>query len=491
MTTEKDVLIIGSGVGGLSTAIILLKLGYNVTIIEKNREPGGMMRSYKRFGIDCPVGVHYIGAMDKEEPLRRIFDYLGVTEKLPLEKMGTDGPIDRYFFKDFTFDLPHGIDAFEANLRSKFPSENAQITEIMNGMRKVAAFMRSFIFPFGNTENFSIFSSFELFNSMGEYLTQLNCSRGLRSVLEVPCLWIGIPLNECPIFFHHNALLSYLFSSWRLNCTGTEMAEVFASRVRELGGKIILGKDADKIITENHTIKGVRLQSGEELNADIVIAAIHPKSMLKILQEGSAKPAYIKRISQIIDTGGVFSTHVGLDAKTHKDLPYNIFKLKTSDDGTITEVAFFQLRPTDNPDINLLTIITASNYSEWKQWEGTSTGNRGNEYINKKQKKAEALLEIATEFFGPLKIVKFLDSYSPLTIRDWSNSPDGSTYGVKRSKDQLLKTASLNRTSVKGLHLAGQSVSAPGILGTTLGSLVTVRDIVGNEILKNDFFEHK
>ena len=133
---EKDVLIIGSGIGGLSSGIILIKLGYKVTIVEKNREPGGMMRSYKRFGIDCPVGIHYLGALDKDQPLRRIFDYLGVTTKLPIEQMGINGPIDKYIFDDFSFDLPSGLDAYEESLRENFPQDNLQITEIMTGLKK-------------------------------------------------------------------------------------------------------------------------------------------------------------------------------------------------------------------------------------------------------------------------------------------------------------------------------------------------------------------
>ncbi len=74
-----DVIVIGSGIGGLTAAIILLKLGYQVTVIEKNLLPGGLMRSYLREGITCPVGVHYVGSLDGGQPLRRMFDYLGVT----------------------------------------------------------------------------------------------------------------------------------------------------------------------------------------------------------------------------------------------------------------------------------------------------------------------------------------------------------------------------------------------------------------------------
>ncbi|MBU4237562.1 MAG: NAD(P)/FAD-dependent oxidoreductase, partial [Proteobacteria bacterium] len=74
----RDVLIIGSGVGGLSTAIILAKLGFEVTVLEKNGQAGGVMRSYTRDGIECPVGVHYLGSLDQGQILRKFFDYLGV-----------------------------------------------------------------------------------------------------------------------------------------------------------------------------------------------------------------------------------------------------------------------------------------------------------------------------------------------------------------------------------------------------------------------------
>ena len=60
LITDKKILIIGSGIGGLSTAIILAKLGFEVTVLEKNPQPGGLMRSYPRNGIECEVGVHYL-----------------------------------------------------------------------------------------------------------------------------------------------------------------------------------------------------------------------------------------------------------------------------------------------------------------------------------------------------------------------------------------------------------------------------------------------
>ncbi len=70
---REKVLIIGAGVGGLSTAIILAGLGYDVTVLEKNRQPGGLLRSYTREGIQCGVGVHYLGSLGEGQGLTEVF----------------------------------------------------------------------------------------------------------------------------------------------------------------------------------------------------------------------------------------------------------------------------------------------------------------------------------------------------------------------------------------------------------------------------------
>ena len=74
----KNIVIIGSGIGGLSAGIFLSLLNFKVTVVEKNPLPGGLMRSYRRSGIDCPVGVHYVGALGEKEPLGKMFHILGI-----------------------------------------------------------------------------------------------------------------------------------------------------------------------------------------------------------------------------------------------------------------------------------------------------------------------------------------------------------------------------------------------------------------------------
>jgi all-trans-retinol 13,14-reductase len=486
---SKKVLIIGSGIGGLSAGIILVKLGFQVTIIEKNRQPGGMMRSYKRNGIECNVGVHYLGSLDKGQMLDRLFDFLGVTGQIPIKRMGTGGVIDRYYmdsdlFPTGMFDMPEGLDAYEQNLYQAFPRERKQITAIVKNLHSATRKINSLEFLFSGQNDFEIL---EHANPMGELMTQWNCSPGLRAVLGVPAAWIGVPLSACPSFYHNMVLASYLLSSWRLKCSGSQMADVFADRLKSLGGRIITDDAVAKILVTDRIATGVRLRSGQELKAPLIIGALHPKIILGMLPENAVKPSYRKRIARLEDTHGICGVHVAVNADEHPELDHNLFKIHTHPDGNIADMIFYQMRKSEKKEKNLLSILFDVPAEPWEKWSGTRTGCRGRDYNDAKIREAEKRIKGAQSLFGPLENYQILDIFTPLSIRDWVSSPDGTAYGVQRSHRQILSAALLNRTAVKGLFLAGQNVLAPGILGAILGSLVTIKFIIGPQWFKKAF----
>ena len=57
-TLDTEVVIIGAGLGGLTSAILLAEMGIKTTLIERSPVPGGLLRSYARQGVDCAVGLH-------------------------------------------------------------------------------------------------------------------------------------------------------------------------------------------------------------------------------------------------------------------------------------------------------------------------------------------------------------------------------------------------------------------------------------------------
>ena len=476
--TPGDVLIIGSGVGGLTAGIILSKLHHHVTVVEKNTLPGGLMRSYVRSGIDCPVGVHYMGSLDRGQPLRRLWDYLGVTPMIPIERMGAEGVIDHYVFDEFSFDLPEGIDAYEDNLRRSFPMDHQPIAAIIGDLRQMARTLMSLDMLI--SQEMPLLSA-ESFESMGEYLQRKGCSTRLLSVLSVPSSLIGVPLRECPVFYYYMTLASYLLSSWRLTCSGSQMADAFVTKLKSLGGDVRTGDGVERILVESGRVKGVVLLSGLVLEAATIIAAIHPKTVVAMMPPDTLRPAFAERITQLEDTKGLFAVNLAVDAASQKALPYNIYQLFAREDGSLSHGIFHQLRNSANSEMNILSMITTSDIEEWQKWEGTISKRRGREYDEIKQEKARFFIDDASKLFGRLKGMKILDIYTPLTIRDRVNSPGGSAYGILRSAGQLMKTATLKRTSINGLFLAGQSILAPGIMGTILGSFQAVRNIIGYE----------
>jgi phytoene dehydrogenase-like protein len=472
----KNIVVIGSGVGGLSAGIILSLLNYFVTIVEKNPLPGGLMRSYRRGGIDCPVGVHYVGALGAQEPLGKMFRILGIPVEDLFTRMGESGIIDRYIFDDFVFDLPVSIDDFEKSLKSTFPAETVALDVILKNLREIAGRMLDPSFLLNQGEPFQ---NMDFFQPMGEFLDKLDVSTDLRTILAMPCHLIGVELAQCPMIFHHMVLAGYLFSSWRLKVSGSTMADVFTRRFQELGGKLILNDGCDKIILDEGEVAGARLNSGTLLSADTVVAAVHPKILLDLLEPDALKSSYRQRILNLKETEGVIAIQISVDASAHPEIDHNIYQRYTDEKGLSEEGIFYQLRRSNNKDVNLVSSFTRSLYSEWSRWENTISGKRGKDYEEKKLSIGQNLLQKANEVFGGLKNARILDIFTPLTLRDYVNCPEGSCYGVLRSSGQLLKVASLSKPPISGLFLAGQNAVAPGVLGTILGSFNAARQIIG------------
>jgi phytoene dehydrogenase-like protein len=485
---NQAVVVIGSGIGGLSMAIILAKLGFDVTVIEKNKHPGGMLRSYVRKGVHCNVGLHYLGALDPGQVLHRCFDYLGIAGKLPLQRMGSNAPVDRYYFigdsdSPSQFDLPAGIDAYETNLKEAFPDEHSQIDGFMRLVRSGADQLDNVEFLYGGQSSVNLIDQTE---PMGAVFDRLGCSPRLKSILSVPSGWIGVPPEQCPQFYLTMTLASYLLSAWRLKTNGAHMADVLAERLIELGGKLKTGTAVCSIDVQYKRVSGIRLESGESIPASQVVAAVHPRVMLDLVGSQNVKPSYVRRVLGLESTLGMVSVNALVPSDRHEPLPYNVFAIQTHKNGAIEDVIYMQLRPCERPGFLLLSLLTGGHDGRWKPWEQTRTLKRGTAYLEAKTKLAAQLIKRIEPISGPFEQIELLDVYTPLTIRDWVNSPSGSAYGVMRSERQLLSAAMLNRTAVKGLFLAGQSVMAPGVLGTIFGSLITAKFMVGPERFNRD-----
>src|SRR5688572_15780367 len=111
---DYDVIVIGSGIGGMTNAALLSKLGKKVCVLEQHYTAGGFTHSYERNGYEWDVGVHYIGETDRSNSeLRRVFDVVsdGQLKWAPMDKV-----YDRIIIGGRRYDFVAGTDNFKAEL---------------------------------------------------------------------------------------------------------------------------------------------------------------------------------------------------------------------------------------------------------------------------------------------------------------------------------------------------------------------------------------
>lgn len=123
---KYDVIIIGSGLGGLECAHILSKAGKRVLVLEKEAQPGGCVQSYKRNGMTFDTGFHYVGGLEEGQSLHAAFNMLGLMA-LPWKKL--DDAFDRILIGEEEFSFMQGYESFRENLQLYFPHEREALQQ--------------------------------------------------------------------------------------------------------------------------------------------------------------------------------------------------------------------------------------------------------------------------------------------------------------------------------------------------------------------------
>jgi phytoene dehydrogenase-like protein len=122
---KYDVIIIGSGLGGLVCGAGLSQTGKRVLVLERQLQPGGCLQSFRRQGLSFDTGLHYVGGLTPGHRIYEAFSYLGLMD-LPWQRMDDSG-FDRITIGDTTYPLASGYDNFVDTLAQYFPKERENL----------------------------------------------------------------------------------------------------------------------------------------------------------------------------------------------------------------------------------------------------------------------------------------------------------------------------------------------------------------------------
>ena len=133
----KKCIIIGSGLGGLSTGVILAKNGYEVTILEQASQVGGCLQCFSRDGVKFETGMHFIGSLDDDQVLSHYFNYLEIKDKVQFNRLDSQA-YDVVALQGERFAFPNGREAFIEKFAQRFPSQRENLEQYCDLVEQVA-----------------------------------------------------------------------------------------------------------------------------------------------------------------------------------------------------------------------------------------------------------------------------------------------------------------------------------------------------------------
>ncbi len=491
-----DYVVIGAGISGLVSSIILAKNDYKVALIEKSAKTGPLLRGFKREGIFFDTGFHHAGGFGKGEIGDIFLRYLGFSDrlyKIPCNPECFD--VVRFINPQFEFRFPIGYDRIRERLHEFFPQDKYAVDEYLNTIKKQCVSL-----PYLNLD--VDFGSLEVLKavhspSLREFIDHLTDNSLLKAILSMHCLLNGVPPHEQALCNYAYIVGPYYESVHRVHGGGAAIISEFDNVLAGVGVDVFCGKAVKEIsFSPEGLLRGVCLQDGMFIESKGCISTIHPLLLLKIVPESLLRPAYVNRLKSLDETSSAFILYGESDAPTDTLSGSSLYIMPAKYIDSFDIDSHLEERPfyiastcsqNGNSNRSGFIAICPASIKETRDWEDSFTGNRPDEYRIFKKKIAERILRHVESSCKELRgRVRSIDCSTPLTLRDYTNSPFGSMYGVKHKTEQYNP---FPVTRLPGLFLAGQSIMAPGLLGTIISGFVTCGIILGHDYLRGELIK--
>jgi all-trans-retinol 13,14-reductase len=502
MKEQYDIVVIGSGLGGLVSAIILAKEGYSVCVLEKNNQFGGNLQTFVRDKTIFDTGIHYIGGLSEGQNLNKYFKYLGIMDDLKLKKMDEDG-FDIVSFEEENEEYPHaqGYENFVNQLVKYFPNERQAIQKYCENVVTICN-----SFPLYNLNSEGKYDSEILSLNAKQCIDEATTNERLRAVLAgTNFLYAGIE-DKSPFYVHALSVNSYIQSSYRCINGGSQITKQLIKQLRKHSGEIYKYKDVCKLEVENNAVTEAKMKDGTSVKAKMFISNIEPKTTLRMVGEEHFRKSFFSRIDSLEGVISAFSLYLVFKPKTFKYVNKNLYHFKNSlvvwtaheyneENWPLAYMASMNASGKDEVWADGMTFITYMKYDDLKEWEHTFNTtveeyDRGETYENFKARKAERFIqEIEIKFPGIKDCIKSVHSSTPLSYRDYIGGSKGNMYGYVKDSNNPMKSFIAPKTKLDNLYLTGQSINMHGVLGVTIGAVVTCSEIVGKEYLVNKINE--
>ena len=487
-----DVVVIGGGLGGLLCANLLAKEGKNVVLVEKHQRLGGCIQSFSRDRVVFNTGLNYTESLGQGEVLRRYFEFFDIMDGLKLRQMDVEG-FERISFAGDANEYPfaQGHDNFAESLGRFFPRERSALKEYIAHLQQICkAFPMYTLDPSTPAD----IDPSVLKTSAYGYLQSIGGDPKLQQILAGLNSLYGGVAERTPLYVHALINSSFIRSSWRFVDGSSQLAAKITKSFLCQGGTLLIDTAVVAIGGENRCVKHVDLDDGNRLEAEHVISNLHPQSTLALTHESLMKKAYRSRVESLENSCGMFTLYIVFKKNSFPYLNYNHHVFKHINAWTVNYTPqewpdhyMLYTPPSSRSEVwaEGLEVLTYMKWSEVAQWAGvTSIGQRSESYKAFKKEKEERLIDFISEKFPNLRAcIETVYSSTPLTYLNYTGTPQGSAYGIMKDYNDPLKTIITPKTRIQGLYLTGQNLNMHGVLGVSIGAVMTSAEILGQDYL--------
>ncbi|MFF4259793.1 2Fe-2S iron-sulfur cluster-binding protein [Streptomyces sp. NPDC001663] len=486
---EADVVVIGSGMGGLAAARAIAQFGgKRVLVLEQHYTLGGMTHEFSRAGrYRFGTGLHYMSA-NAGPFLGFMTDGRAQLSLLPDE-------YDALHFPGFDFAVPATEEVFSARLKEHFPAEADAIDDFFRTTRRAMAGLtaRNVLASFSAGVRKATAPLVErlfpsTFRSLRDQLLRSFHEPRLRAVLAARWGLYGTPPASSAFGYHAAVPLTFFMDGTAHPVGGPqELNRVVLQILRRYGVVLRPRQRVHEVVVEGGRVTGVDVEdtaSGRRyrVRTDTVVSAAGVRNTYALIGQSHELADLPEERSAIMLFLGLDQSPAafGLLGENHwfmPDLEEHDNKPRPPGEGTLY-VSFASL---NNPaarfhTVELLELVDPKVVDEWR---GTPESERPDSYRKFKDELTERLLARLEERWpGFRETVAFAELATPLSFETYQHSVLGSFYGLAATPQRLRSARAGCRTPVKGLFVAGQDAWGSGVVGALAGGLMAANAVL-------------
>ncbi len=484
---EHDVIVIGSGIGGLSAAALLAKRGLKVAVFEQHYLAGGYCTSWER-SVRIPdqpreskerwtyvfdAGVHDVSGLYERGGVRSLLRMLGIENAIEWKRNQQE-----YFIGETHFKVPEDADEFVSQLGERFPAESENIRRFFNEMQNVLSEMYADIEKTGgaprgpdNADDLLAYPKTHphaykwMDKPFNEMLDEFFRDQGLKEVLAALTGYLSDDPKSLTVG-SMAPILGYYFNGGYYPVGGSRsLPNALVDMIEKHDGKIFLRTPVQRILVEHDRAVGVELKNGQVHHAKAILSnADTHKTFLELIGREHLSPKFTKQIESLKSSTSAFIVFLGLD------IVPDISPITMLDDIGIMVPSKIDsaLAPAGHASVTLLKLLPEVDFVKWDR--------KSHGYNQRKHEYADQMIASAEEIIPSLRQhITYRQEGSPATFARYAWTTNGSIYGPATGQKQLTI-----KTPIQNLYVAGSGVMGGGVEAAAISGIHAANEICRN-----------